>query len=266
MKSHDHNAARITVDKLCFELAPNTTLLHPISFELEAGQRMAVVGPNGAGKSTLLKLLAGVLQPTAGQVSINGGDLHRLAPQERARHIAVMGQTDQADPRLRAQDYVHLGTLAHAGIQTPQHLRDVTHEALQTCGLHHLAQRKLGSLSGGERQRAHLARALAQQPLVLLLDEPTNHLDPQATLEVLHIAAQRQVTTIAVLHQLALAHHWAQHIAILHQGRLVDLAPPTQALSTERISQVFGVGSFYLPHPTTQTPMLVLDQRLPLQL
>jgi len=238
-------------------------LIHPLSLELEAGQRLAIVGPNGAGKSTLLRLLGGLLLPSAGEVLLNDESVARMTPLARARTVAVLGQSDHADVRLKVRDYVSLGCLPHRQARSPSSLSSSVADALALCSLAALSERGLGSLSGGERQRAHLARALAQQPQLLLLDEPTNHLDPRATLDLLAIVRELGITVVAVLHDLPLVPPWADQVAVLKAGALVRYASPPHALNPVTVHQVFAMHSYYLPHPHEAQPILVLDSRPP---
>lgn len=237
--------------------------MRPLSFSLAAGQRMAIVGPNGAGKSTLLKLMGGLLLASAGEIRLDGQPLHTMRPAHRARSIAVLGQNDQTDGRLRVQDYVALGCLPHRTSWSAEKVRIQIEQSIEQCRLNSLRQQAMSQLSGGERQRAHLARALAQAPRLLLLDEPTNHLDPRATLDLLQGVSTLGITVVAVLHDLALVPQWAQQVVVMQAGAMVACAPADQALSPPRVHQVFGLHAFYLPHPDTAQPLLVMDTRPP---
>jgi iron complex transport system ATP-binding protein len=224
---------------------------------------MAIVGPNGAGKSTLLRLLAGLLVPSSGHILLNRQRLQDIAPLARARKFAILGQADHADARLRVHDYVALGCLPLRQTHAAAQLQAVVTDVLALCNLTALAPRSLGSLSGGERQRAHLARALAQRPQLLLLDEPTNHLDPRATADLLTLVRGLGITVVAVLHNLPLVPSWADQVAVLKAGALVRFEPPALALNPVTVHQVFAMHSYYLPHPHTEQPMLVLDTKPP---
>ena len=239
------------------------TLVQPTTLYLEAGQNLAIVGPNGAGKTTLLRLLAGTLQPSAGKILYNGVSSETKTPLERAQQVALLGQTDQADARLTVLDYVSLGCLPHRKLLPTAQLEALVTQALERCGLHGFRGRNLSSLSGGERQRAHLARALAQQPRLLLMDEPTNHLDRRAALDLLQGISSLGITVVAVLHDLALVPQWAHQVAVVQGGALLAYGTPAQTLTPPVVHRVFAMHSFYLPHPTTAEPMLVMDTCAP---
>ncbi len=255
--------AALEADAAAFTTAQGVPLVQPMSFSLSAGQKMAIVGPNGAGKSTLLKLMGGLLPASAGQIRLDGLPLHQMRPAQRARSIAVLGQNDQTDGRLRVEDYVTLGCLPHRTSWSPERVRAHVEQSLAQCQLHSLRRQSVFQLSGGERQRAHLARALAQAPRLLLLDEPTNHLDPRSTLDLLQGVSTLGITVVAVLHDLALVPQWAQKVVVMQAGAMVACAPADQALSPPRVHQVFGLHAFYLPHPDTAQPLLVMDTQPP---
>ena len=262
-RPHLPTAATLQAHGLGYTTAQGKTLVHTIDLQLAAGERLAIVGPNGAGKSTLLRLLAGLLPAHTGRVLVDGVPLNTRSPWERARSIAVLGQGDQADNRLRVEDYVALGCLPHRQHWTAQQLRRNVEQSLERCRLQAMRRQPLAQLSGGERQRAHLARALAQAPRLLMLDEPTNHLDPRATLDLLQGVASLGITVVAVLHDLALVPEWADRVAVMQRGALVACDTPALALSPLRVHQVFGLHAFYLPHPVTAQPLLVMDTQAP---
>ncbi|TPM39508.1 ABC transporter ATP-binding protein [Mesorhizobium sp. B2-3-4] len=234
-------------------------LVDTVSLSVVSGDRLAIIGPNGAGKTTLLRMLSGMLRPSSGAVRLGGRRLDRISPAERALHIAVVGQTDQPDPRLAVIDYVELGRVPHAGLRRRGEERDIVVEALRRTGLLPLLGRTVGSLSGGERQRAQLARAIAQEPKILFLDEPTNHLDPRARAQLLELVAGFGMTVIAVLHDLALVAPFATRVAVMNEARLHALAPPHEALTQQLIRDIFGVDVFRLRHPTEDRELTVFD-------
>ena len=254
------NGAAIDIENLSFATPSGKLLVQPVSLSVRPGQFVAIVGPNGAGKSTLMRLLSGGLKPSTGSVKLNGASLQDMPPTIRAQQIALLSQTDHADPSLRVVDYVGLGCLPHRKTATAKQLQDYVAQAIERCDLHSLAERNLGNLSGGERQRAHLARALAQQPQLLLLDEPTNHLDPRTTLDLMHGVVQLGITVIAVLHDIASVPRWADKVIVMHGGALVAFNTPEKALSSLVMHEVFGVQALYLTHPTTSRPILVMDR------
>ena len=112
----------IDINELSYSVLDGTFLLESVSLRLQAGEILAVVGLNGSGKSTFIRLLAGLLQPTAGTIAICGRSYHSFSSDERARQIAYFGQHDDADERLLLRDYVELGTLPHRNHLSPSEI------------------------------------------------------------------------------------------------------------------------------------------------
>lgn len=249
----------LVANDLCYTSPDGTPIVHDVSIDVLAGDRVAIIGPNGAGKTTLLQMLCGMLQPTNGRIEFLGQPIGTMRPVERARLIAVVGQSDQPDRRIRLRDYVELGRIPHGARISREKESILLDEALERTGLIQLARREMGSLSGGERQRAQIARALAQQPRILFLDEPTNHLDPRARGMLLALVAEFDLTVIAVLHDLHVVPGFATKVAIVNGGRLIACGAPRQALSRGSIRDVFGIELLRLPHPHEDREITVFD-------
>jgi iron complex transport system ATP-binding protein len=203
----------------------------------------AIVGPNGAGKSTLLRLLAGLAQPDAGFVLLDGQPLADLAPRERAARLAWLAQAAEVTGELSARETVALGRLAQRGLVAAPTPADeaAVDAAMAATGCTAWAGRRLRSLSGGERQRVLLARALATGALVLLLDEPTTHLDPphQVALSRLMRRLAATHTVVSVLHDLTLALR-ADRLLLLVEGRVQAAGTPGELSLHAALEAAFG--------------------------
>jgi iron complex transport system ATP-binding protein len=221
--------------------------LSDVDLHVEAGERVALVGPNGAGKSTLLRAIAGLVDPAAGAVELAGAPLAGLDRLAVARRVAVVPQLPQLPFATTVEEVVALGRLPHEhpirGLRPGD--RAAIAAAIDRVGVGHLLGRDARELSLGERQLVLLALAVAQAAPVLVLDEPTVHLDLRHQVEVMELLADlnaRDGTTIlAVLHDVALAAHFFPRIVVLDRGRVVADGPPAEALTPERIRDVFGV-------------------------
>ena len=249
----------VSAQAVTYTTVAGSALVHALSFEVAAGECLAIVGPNGAGKSTLLNLLAGRLRPAHGRVVVDGKDVATLAAHERAQRIAVLAQSEPTALPLCVHDYVALGRIPWRQQSSLAVHRSAVQRALGLCALAHAEKRPLDTLSGGERQRAALARALAQEPSILLLDEPTNHLDLRARCDLLDLVRSLGITVIAVLHELALVGRFADRVAVIDQGRLVALGPQATALASNVVRDVFHVDAFTALHPHDGHAVLMFD-------
>ena len=233
------------------------------------GTITALIGPNGAGKSTLLRVLAGVSRPTSGEVTWNGTDWFGMPRRERARTGALVEQDARSELPMTVESVVSLGrTPFRSLLAAPSRDDDaVVRAALTRVEIAELADRQFDTLSGGERQRVHLARALAQEPLLLLLDEPTNHLDVHAALSALELAQElardQGVAVLAALHDLNLAAAYADEVIVLQAGRVAAAGPPGDVFTSELLAEVYGVRATILDHPVTGRPLIAYSAHPP---
>jgi iron complex transport system ATP-binding protein len=228
-----------------FGYAGGVPVLRGVDVELAAGRLVALLGPNGAGKSTLLRVLSGWLRPDRGTLRCAGAALLELPVRERARRVALVPQSLASLPRVSVADFVLGGRYVHrSGAFGASHAdRAVVAQALSDCDLAAEGARLLDELSGGQRQRALLARALAQQAALLLVDEPTNALDPEHQLGVFDLLERlaRSGRAVAVVtHDMNLASQYADEIALLCDGRIVERGAPREMLCAERLAPVYG--------------------------
>jgi iron complex transport system ATP-binding protein len=218
-----------------------------------AGERLALVGPNGAGKSTLLRGLAGLVSPRSGDIRIGGRPVGALSREDLARRLAVVPQLAVLPFSARVEEVVALGRLPHEDpLRGPDAAdRAVVAAAMDRVGLGRLMGRDARELSLGERQLVLVAVAIAQAAPIVLLDEPTVHLDIRHQVEVMELLLdlnERDGTTvIAVLHDLNLAVRYFSRIVLVAGGRIEADGTPREALSAERIRDVFGVDPAILP-------------------
>lgn len=189
--------------------ATGLTILRDISFEVSAGEAVAIVGVSGSGKSTLLGLLAGLDMPTAGHVRINGHDVFTLDEDGRAalraRMVGFVFQSFQLLPAMTALENVML-PLELAG---SREARSAAQAMLERVGLGARLGHYPKQLSGGEQQRVAIARAFVTQPALLLADEPTGNLDAATGSNVIDLMfelnRERGATLLLVTHDEALS-------------------------------------------------------------
>ncbi|MFH7242677.1 MAG: ABC transporter ATP-binding protein [Spirulina sp.] len=199
-----------------------------ISLTVTDDEFLTLVGPSGCGKSTILRLIAGLEQPTQGQVQIGERDVSPLPPGDR--NIAMVFQSYALYPHMTVQQNIASGlklrNLAGGDIQKR------VHEASSLLGLDDLLDRKPAKLSGGQRQRVALARALVRQPDVFLLDEPLSNLDAllreQVRADLKQLFADQKSPTIYVTHDQTEAMTLSTKVAVLNDGYLQQLGSPEE--------------------------------------
>ncbi|MBD3391985.1 MAG: ATP-binding cassette domain-containing protein [Chitinivibrionales bacterium] len=201
-------------------------VLKDISVRVEAGERWAVIGRNGAGKSTLIKVLAALLEPSAGTVLLGPKPLREYGARARARAMAYVPQKPEAVIPYSVHDFVMLGRYACMGLfGTPAPAdHEAVAQALAFCDVRELGDRMMTTLSGGELQRVLLAGALAQDAPILLLDEPTTFLDPaheRYFFRALQSAREhKELTVVMVTHDVNTALSSCTHVLALLDGRV----------------------------------------------
>ncbi|MEU4096899.1 heme ABC transporter ATP-binding protein [Streptomyces sp. NPDC026673] len=236
-----------------------TWLLKDVDLDLAAGSLLAVVGPNGAGKSTLLSLLAGDQPPTTGTVRVDGLSVATAHPADLARRRAVLPQRAVLSFPFTVADVVAMGRAPWGGTDAEDDDEDAIAHALTAAGMTGFTQRRYPTLSGGEQARASFARVLAQDTSVLLLDEPTAALDLRHQEQLMRTAracADSGVAVLAVLHDLQLAAAYADEIAVLHAGRLVERGEPATVLTEPLLEEVYQLPIEVYRHPVTGAVMV----------
>jgi iron complex transport system ATP-binding protein len=248
-------------------------ILDGVSFDVQAGEVLGVVGPNGSGKTSLLKVLARVLTPQEGVVTLFGQDLASMSQHDVARVIGVVPQDTQQLFPFTVAETVLMGRFPHRprgqwtigmGWESCQDIA-VAEQAMVTMDIRHVAHRAVTDLSGGERQRALIARALAQTPKALLLDEPTAFLDLQHQVEICslfrRLKDERGLTVVLVSHDLNLVGQYCDRIMLLDQGRVVRLGCPEDVIEPDVLEAVYRCRVLVDRHPVSGLPRVTLPGR-----
>ncbi len=214
--------------------------LDKISFELNRGERVAIVGPNGAGKSTLFNVISGVLHPNRGRVDIYG--------RKPGRHICIayVPQRSQVDWRfpVNVSDVVMMGRVGKLGLFKWPKRKDweVAHQSLELVGMDHLSKRQIGELSGGQQQRVFIARALAQEAELMLMDEPLTGLDAQSQesiFEILDKLRRRDVTILVSTHDLNQAAERFDRLMLLNR-QIIGFGQADEVFTPELLNQAYS--------------------------
>jgi ABC-type sugar transport system ATPase subunit len=217
--------ASIRLERLSKRYGP-VRAVHDLSLLIRDGELLVLLGPSGCGKSSTLKMVAGVEPPSAGEIFFDDGPVTALAP--GARNVAMVFEDYALYPRMTAAENIafplRIRRLAAADIAS--RVRRIA-AMLRIEGL---LDQDVQRLSGGQQQRVAIGRALVREPRLLLLDEPLSHLDAELKAELRAELKRLQkdtgVTTIMVTHDQVEAMAMADRIAVMHQGRLHQVAPP----------------------------------------
>ncbi|HET6948841.1 MAG TPA: ABC transporter ATP-binding protein [Acidimicrobiales bacterium] len=197
-----------------------------VDLTTEEGEYLVLLGPSGCGKTTLLRMIAGLEQPTDGEVRIGGDDMNGLPP--RARRIAMVFQSYALYPHKTVRQNIEFPLRAER--MPPERRRERVEWAADLLGLALLLDRRPRQLSGGERQRVALARALVREPSVFLLDEPLSNLDAKlravARDDLKEFHEQVPSTTIYVTHDQVEAMGMGDRIVVMLDGRVRQVGPP----------------------------------------
>ena len=164
-------------------------ILHDLSVEIAQGDFVAVIGPNGAGKSTLLRLLAGILQPTSGEIELYGTPLPQFEAWEKIGYVPQNPAKQHRDFPISVKEVIGLGLLCGSSMfqKISRAGKARVETMLERFYLQELAHRKIGELSGGQQQRVAIARALIGSPEILFADEPTGNLDSRTGTEIMDL-------------------------------------------------------------------------------
>ena len=235
-------------------------ILEGVEVRIHEGESVAIVGTNGAGKTTLLRLLAGVLVPSSGGLTLRGVPYQRLAARHLASSVAYVPQVRPARVPLTVRDVVLLGRYPHNSPWSVGYGArdfDAVRRALEVTGSTDLAERPLSELSGGERQGVYIAAALAQETECLLLDEPTTYLDPGHQRRIAQLlrrlTREEGRTLVFASHDLNLAYALADHVIALVAGKVAASGPTEEVLDLGLLEDLYGA-PFHSSRPLGPAP------------
>lgn len=230
--------------------------LQEVSFEVKAGEILALIGPNGAGKTTCFNVINGLLPATSGGVFLEGRELTGLPPYRRARlGLARTFQNIQLFGGMSVLENVmtggHLGQ--NVGVlaaffplpwvkQAETRVREQAEAWLELVGLADKADRPADTLAYGDQRRLEIARALAQNPKILLLDEPAAGLNPRETEELGGLLLKLRdlgITLLVIEHDMNLVMGLSQRIVVLDQGRVIAEGPPREIRRHPRVIEAY---------------------------
>lgn len=218
--------AKLKLENLQKQYTKKIIPVKDISLSVEPGEFLTLLGPSGCGKSTLLRLIAGLEQPTNGQVIIGDQNVNHVPPGER--NIAMVFQSYALYPHLSVGE--NIATALKLRKIAKEKINSRVQKAARTLNLQNLLERKPAQLSGGQRQRVALARALVREPAVFLLDEPLSNLDAllreQVRAELKQLFNSQNKPVVYVTHDQTEAMTLSTKVAVLYDGMVQQLDPP----------------------------------------
>jgi phosphonate transport system ATP-binding protein len=230
----------------------NVLALDQVSFEVEQGEFLAVIGLSGSGKSTLLRCINRLVEPTDGQIILNGVDVTDASQDEMRRirrKIGMVFQHFNLVSRSRVITNVLSGRLGYVNPalsllnRFPQEDMDMAMKQMERVGIANQAFKRADELSGGQQQRVGIARAMMQEPEMILADEPVASLDPVLAHSIMQYLEQINredgVTVLCSLHFLDLVHRYADRAIALNEGKLMFDGPP-EKIDDQKFKEIYG--------------------------
>jgi polar amino acid transport system ATP-binding protein len=213
-----------------------TPVLKGIDLDVHAGEVLVVVGPSGSGKSTLIRTMNGLVEPSGGEIAIDGVVTpanDRKAWQRLREDIGMVFQDYALFPHLTVRRNMTLAPMRRGRLNAADAQAEVL-RLLELVNLAHKIDAYPRELSGGQQQRVAIVRALAMKPKALLFDEPTSALDPETVSDVLAVMrdlADRGMTMVVVTHEMGFAREVADRVVFMDEGVIMEDAPPEQMFS-----------------------------------
>lgn len=237
-------------------------VLHALDLEIADGEFLVLVGPSGCGKSTLLRCIAGLEQPTGGEICIGGRVVNDVAPKDR--DVAMVFQSYALYPHMSVAE--NMGFALSLQRRPASEIAAAVDTAAQMLDLGDLLDRRPSELSGGQRQRVAMGRAVVRRPAVFLFDEPLSNLDAalrtQLRLELKRLHKELGTTMVYVTHDQVEAMTLADRIAVLEGGHLQQVDAPTRVFDAPANRFVAGfIGSPSMSFLQTLEPGVVLGVR-----
>ncbi|MEW9095211.1 MAG: ABC transporter ATP-binding protein [Clostridiaceae bacterium] len=236
-------------------------ILNDINIEFEKNKFYSIIGPNGSGKTTLLKNIGRALPVNQSCIYIDGKEINDYKTKDLAKKLSSVPQNTNIDFDFSVLDIVLMGRAPYLKRFENEGEKDlsIVKEAMEMTNTWHLKDKFINQLSGGERQRVIIARALSQKSDIILLDEPISNLDIQHQIDILDTVKylNREVTIIAVLHDLNLAAQYSDYLVLLKEGNISSHGTPEEVLTENNIQNAYNIETCIIKNPITGKPHII---------
>ena len=231
-------------------------IVNQINFKLKEREWIGIIGANGSGKSTLLKGVLKFIPTLSGDIFLNGISTNKYSRKELSKKISYLPQKLNNNLNITVKDLITLGRSPYKKFWDFNLNNEDTNkieEAIEIVELKNLKDKFITELSGGQCQRAYLAMVIAQDPKIMFLDEPTTFLDINHQIKFLdslrQLIKKKNFSLITVLHDINLAARFCHRIAILKNGKLLEINTPKKVMNEENFKNAFDVDSLIIETP-----------------
>lgn len=239
----------------------SNVFMRGLDLSVAEGEFVSFIGPNGAGKSTIIRLLAGMLAPACGTVSLGGRDIKGFGARELARNFSVVMRITGDVPAFSVRSFLGFGMFAHSGlVQAGVKDHPLVDETGIRTGIMHLMDRSVNELSTGEFQLVQVARALVQNSGTIILDEPVSNLDYRHStmvMDILRNLNRSGTTVICALHDVNCASNYSSRIVCVKNGGIFTEGAPAGVVKPDIMSKLYDAEFVSLVNPATGSPMIV---------
>ncbi len=218
-------------------------VLYDVSLEIKEKMITGLIGANGAGKSTLLGVISRLLEPSAGEVLLDGENIKNIKSNEIAKKIAVLRQNNNINLKITVEELVSFGRFPHSlGKLTLEDKQKVS-ESIDYLKLNEIKDRFIDELSGGQQQRVYIAMVLAQDTKYIFLDEPLNNLDMRYQVETMtilkNLVRDFDKTIVIVMHDINIASAFCGHLVAMKDGVIVKEGTPEEIVDKDILDNIF---------------------------
>jgi phospholipid/cholesterol/gamma-HCH transport system ATP-binding protein len=214
-------------------------VLRGVNLDIEAGQTTTIIGGSGSGKSVLFKLIIGLMKPDAGSIRVDGEDITQMKERDLYRIADKFGMVFQGGAlfdSMTVGENLAFGVKKNKGT-APAEIQAIIDRCLAQVGLSDIADLLPAELSGGMKKRVAIARAIAKKPSIIMFDEPTTGLDPimadMINELIVKVNAAPEITSIAITHDMVSAYKISDKIAVLFDGRIIEIGSPAEIRGTK---------------------------------